>query len=160
MAARLVSNRGTEHFELGFVARRDCGPDPGVDCQVRLVSSSWAEGEPRPITITLGTLHLSLVQIRNLVEVIESWITKPVDELALEPLEAEIDLMFAPQDFLLLKFGSRDDTIAELGKPVLTVDYKIGSTIGVMHFTTDPTCLSVFVDSLKTGVAGVGYIPV
>jgi hypothetical protein len=154
MVATLNSNRGSERLELAFLSRRDCGPDPGVVCDVTLVASSWADGTPSPIRINLGKIHLSLTQVRVLMNTVGVWLDLPLEQLGQAPLVAEVDLMFTPPDHLVLRFAPRDDTVAEVAKPVLTISYSVGGADGSMHFITDQSGLRLFLSELGVEVSG------
>ncbi len=157
MNARLDSSRGHEAIDLKFVARHDCGPDPGVDCQVTITGSNWSSGGPSTISANLGKVHLSLIQLNALASAIESWVQLPLAHLAQKPFEYEVDLGFAPFESLLTRFRNRNDEVVEKGKPTITVRYSIGTFTGEAHFTTDPSGLERFAAGLRSGATKVGY---
>jgi hypothetical protein len=153
--AKLQSNRGAESLRLEFIERRDCGPDPGADCNVVLTGSNWSEGEPKPIRAGLGSLHLSLVAVSALAAELERWVGLPLERLAMETLECEYNLAFAPTSELRLRFDKRADTISDR-KPVLTAAFSVGAFNGELHFVTDQSCVAEFVAGLREAQRAIG----
>lgn len=143
-------------LRLEFIARRDCGPDPGALCQVMLIGSSWSNGTSAPVGADLGILHLSLIEVSVLAAELERWVGLPLDRLAREPLECEHDLAMAPTSELRLRFGARPDTISDR-KPVLTATFSVDSFKGELHFVTDPSCVAEFVADLRESLRAIGH---
>lgn len=152
----LESNRGGESIRLEFINRRDCGPDPGADCNVILVGSNWSEGEQKALRTDLGCLHLSLVAVSALAAELEHWVALPLQRLAMEPLECEHELAFAPSSELRLRFGGRADIVSHR-KPVLTVTFSVGSLTGELHFVTDQSCIGEFIAGLREAQRTIGH---
>lgn len=154
--AKLESNRGGESVRLEFIERRDCGPDPGAECNIILAGTSWSAGEPKTVRADLGCLHLSLISVSALAAELERWVDLPLGQLATEPLECEHELAFAPTAELRLRFGERADAIADR-KPVLTAVFSVGSLKGELHFVTDQSCIAEFVGGLRQAARAVGH---
>lgn len=144
----LRSNRGHEFLSFDFRERHDCGPEKGIDCLVSVQSSSWDDGEPKPVRADLGNRHLSLIELSLLNESISKWLELPLNRLAAKPLESKHSLDFTGENNLCIEFGDRTDTIND-GKPVVTIGWNLGSFEGEIHFVTDPSCLQNFVDCLS-----------
>jgi hypothetical protein len=147
----LRSNRGSEFITFDFFSRHDCGPEQGFDCAVAIQSSSWNDGEPKPVRADLGSRHLSLIELALLNDSIAKWLALPLDKLATNPLKSRHSLDFTGENSLSLEFGPRADTI-DSGKPVVTIAWRLSSFHGEIHFVTDPSCLQNFIDSLRATV--------
>ena len=156
MEAVLRSNRGSESLSFRFLEQHDCGPDPGVDCEVVVCGSSWGDGSPRPIRADLGALHLSLVQFGALIGNLGDWLALPLADLATQPLRSVCPLAFSPPATFEIRFGSRQDTIDD-GKPVVTIAWQIDSFGGEFHYVTDPSCLDEFAAGLIAMLTCYGY---
>ncbi len=156
MKATLRSNRGSESVSFRFRGRNNCGPEPGVDCEIRVAGSSWKDGEAKPVRADLGVLHLSLIQLGTLIGSVSSWLTLPLEELARRPLQSACSLSFSPPERLGVDFGPRRDTV-NAGKPVVTVSWQLGSFRGELHYVTDPSCLGEFTEELRAMLAEYGY---
>jgi len=149
--AKLSSNRGGEFLQLDFITLHDCGPDEGADCNVLFTTSDWSEGEPRPVVLDLGCLHLSLVALSALLADAQRWLNLPLAELTATPFVCEHELAFTPHFSLLVRFGSRADTISG-ANPVLTASFSVGSLSGELHLVTDQSCLASFLADLRAAI--------
>jgi hypothetical protein len=63
-------------------------------------------------------------------------------------LNGAFELARLPGQSVHVRFGSRDDTTSDLD-PVISVSFSSGALQGEFHFTTDQSCLALFVEELS-----------
>jgi hypothetical protein len=150
----MAANKGnaTVSFVLGV-------PSPFADGDLHFQSSleisqdHWDGDHEHRLNLKVDGLWLSQAGLWEMHQQLSTWVRKPIRELANSVLRSEFEVAAISSQRLRLVFGPREDTIDER-KPVLTLEVQAGALGANIHFVTDQSCISIFLDELSTALSG------
>ena len=138
-------------IELSAPAEYAC--EPGFEAAIHIRGRHWEGDHTFPFSTSIDGLWLRSADLAALREHISRWLGQPLGGLVAEDLDAEFQLARLPGQSVLVRFGSRPDTISHLN-PVVTIRFSAGALHGEFHFVTDQSCLSLFAQELATPLVG------
>jgi hypothetical protein len=148
MSATLQSKSGESRFviELGLPA--EYAHDPGFESSISFRGEHWDGDHTSPLSTLIEGLWLRTGDLVALLDHIAQWVSQPLDQLMANGLNGAFELARLPGQSVRVRFGSRDDTTSDLD-PVITVSFSAGALQGEFYFTTDQSCLALFVEELS-----------
>jgi hypothetical protein len=148
----LSSSTGSETVTWDVREREEGTCGTAITCDVTLAGSYFeglfASGGREPdFRLVLRELRLSVRDLERLVDPIDAWLADVSPGRPPIALVCSMGGLF--DQSLLLELGPRDDTLSG-GRPVARLRYVVGRMTGEMIFPTDSSCLSCFVDGIRT----------
>lgn len=148
MPATLPSNDGDAQFVIEFGSPSEYACEGGFESTVLIRGRHWDGDHTFPLLTSIQGLWLRSEMLKKLCDHITRWTNVPLDRLVADKLDGEFELACLPHQRVCLRFGSRQDTIADDSHPVVSVLYSAGTMQGEFHFLTDQSCISLFCQEL------------
>jgi hypothetical protein len=147
MTATLASNGGDAELMIELSSPAQYAGDAGFDSSLHLRGRHWDGDHTFPFCTSIEGLWLRKADLTGLREHISSWLSKLLDGLITDDLNADFELARLPGQSLHIRFGQRPDTIS--GRhPVITISFSAGKLRSEFCFVTDQSCLALFVQEL------------
>jgi hypothetical protein len=140
------SNLGDHLVILEIGAPQPCYDRPGFDLTVRFSSPYWDGDHSHPIDLRFDGFWVDKRALMEMQNFLSDYVNQPLKELGSTILTGEFDLSNKAGN-LSVSFGPRADTI-DSRKPVFTSRIKAGYISAEIHFVTDQSCISQFVEEL------------
>ncbi len=143
----LNSNSGCHRVELGVVSPIAINGLPGFDVLLRVAGQYWDGDHDRDISLHVEGVTLSRSALLQLSDELAGWLQLTVSELAATQLVGEYQLALDRHQSLFLKFGNREQNIADIN-PAVSIQVAIDRLEANYCFITDHSCLGIFQNGL------------
>lgn len=148
MSATLQSNSGESRFAIELGLPAEYAHDPGFESSISFRGEHWDGDHTFPLSSMIEGLWLRTGDLVALLDHIAQWVRQPLDQLMANGLNGAFELARLPGQSVRVRFGSRENTTSDLD-PVISVSFSAGALQGEFHFTTDQSCLALFVEELS-----------
>jgi hypothetical protein len=148
MQAMLASNSGHAYLQFQFSEHTVLEYSTEIEADISILAPNWTIGWPARSEIKLQNVQLNIEMLGEMMEMLDSWLQLPLNELAARKLRGTFDLSSRSHQRFVVTFGNRAGLRSE-GKPIVSIIVE-GGLQAQCNFTTDQSCLQIFVDDLKS----------
>jgi hypothetical protein len=123
----------------------------GSSCAYDVQIESRLPNDARTSVVS-AQLVLSPPRMIELLQTLKSWLAQPLGALAVDSLQATAELAAEGPESLQISFGGKHNLVLTAGQVACRADLRHNLLEGQLAFSTDPTCLQLFVEGLESVV--------